>query len=84
MLCKNRISGDYSTGSKRVVMNYNYVIVILRMMNIYLIVMYVVILTTTSMTYPNVMMADEVEILSLLQSHDAENNPKSRKQHKDN
>ena len=60
-------------------MTYESMAMMTVMLNIYLVVMYVVILTAKSMTYPNVMEANEIEIFDLLQNHDMETNPKSRK-----
>ena len=44
-----------------------------------MVVMHVAIVTAKFMTYPNVMGANEIEIFGLVQDHDTENNPKSRK-----
>ena len=84
MLYKSTISLDDFPGSRNNCMSYNYMIVIFRMTNIYLIVMYVVILTTKSMTHPNVIGANEIEIFALLQNHDLEKISTFRKQHKEN
>ena len=69
-----RVASSTSQG-----VSYNYMIMTFQMTYTYLIAMHVVILTSKFMTYPNVMEADEVEILGLLQNHYTEKNPKSRK-----